>query len=60
MSILQQVVDKMQTLLETVPDKAGVDTGLVKKKTQTYRECADANPCLRVVGKPRSELSATH
>lgn len=32
MSILQQVPDKMQTLLETVPDKAAVNTGLVKRK----------------------------
>ena len=32
MSILQQVSDKMQTILETVPDEAAVDTGLVKRK----------------------------
>ena len=32
MSILQQVVDKMQTILRTVPDEAAVDTGLVKRK----------------------------
>ncbi len=32
MSILQQVVDKMQTILQTLPDEAAVDTGLVKRK----------------------------
>ena len=32
MSILQQVVDKMQTILQTVPDEAAVDSGLVKRK----------------------------
>lgn len=32
MSILQQVPDKMQTLLETVPDEVAVHTGLVKRK----------------------------
>lgn len=32
MSILQQVSDKMQTILETVPDEAAVHTGLVKRK----------------------------
>lgn len=32
MSILQQVPDKMQTILQTVPDEAAVDTGLVKRK----------------------------
>ena len=32
MSILQQVPDKMQTILQTVPDEAAIDTGLVKRK----------------------------
>ena len=32
MSILQQVPNKMQTILETVPDKVAVDTGLVKRR----------------------------
>ena len=32
MSILQQVPDKMQTILETVPDEAAIDTGCVKRK----------------------------
>ena len=32
MSILQRVVDKMQTILQTVPDEAAVDSGLVKRK----------------------------
>ncbi len=32
MSILQQVVDKMQTILETVPDEVAVHTGVVKRK----------------------------
>ena len=32
MSILQQVPDKMQTILETVPDEVAVTTGLVKRK----------------------------
>ena len=32
MSILQQVPDKMQTILETVPDEVVVHTGLVKRK----------------------------
>ena len=32
MSILQQVPAKMQTILETVADEAGVHTGLVKRK----------------------------
>ena len=32
MSILQQVPDKMQTILETVPDEAAMNTGLVKRK----------------------------
>ena len=32
MSILHQVPDKMQTLLETVADEAAIDTGLVKRK----------------------------
>ena len=32
MSILQQVPNKMQTLLETVPDEAAVNSGLVKRK----------------------------
>ena len=32
MSILQQVIDKMQTILQTIPDEAAVDTGLVKRK----------------------------
>ena len=32
MSILQQVPDKMQTILETVPDEVAVHTGLVKRK----------------------------
>ena len=32
MSILQQVPDKMQTILQTVPDEAAVDSGLVKRK----------------------------
>ena len=32
MSILQQVPDKMQTILETVPDEAAVATGLVRRK----------------------------
>ena len=32
MSILQQVSNKMQTILETVPDEVAVDTGLVKRK----------------------------
>ena len=32
MSILQQVPDKMQTILQTIPDEAAVDTGLVKRK----------------------------
>ncbi len=32
MSILQQVANKMQTILQTVPDEAAVDTGLVKRK----------------------------
>jgi len=32
MSILQQVPDKMQTILATVPDKVAVQTGLVKRK----------------------------
>ena len=32
MSILQQVPDKMQTILQTVPDEAAIHTGLVKRK----------------------------
>ena len=32
MSILQQVPDKMQAILETVPDEVAVNTGLVKRK----------------------------
>lgn len=32
MSILQQVPDKMQTILETVPDEVAVHTGFVKRK----------------------------
>ena len=32
MSILQQVPDKMQIILETVPDEVAVDIGLVKRK----------------------------
>ncbi len=32
MSILQQVPDKMQTILETVADEVAVTTGLVKRK----------------------------
>ena len=32
MSILHQVPDKMQTILETVPDEIAVNTGLVKRK----------------------------
>lgn len=32
MSILQQVPDKMQMILETVPDEVAVDTGLVRRK----------------------------
>ena len=32
MSILQQVPDKMQAILETVPDEFAVTTGLVKRK----------------------------
>ena len=32
MSILQQVSDKMQTILQTVPDAAAVHSGLVKRK----------------------------
>ena len=32
MSILQQVSNKMQTILETVPDEVAVHTGLVKRK----------------------------
>ena len=32
MSILQQVPDKMQTILQTVPNEVAVDTGLVKRK----------------------------
>ena len=60
MSILQQVPAKMQAILETVADEVAVTTGLVKRKTKTYGECADANPRLRVVGKSRGELSATH
>lgn len=32
MSILQRVPDKMQTILETVPDEVAVHTGLVKRK----------------------------
>ena len=32
MSILQQVPDKMQTILQTVPDEAAVHSGLVKRK----------------------------
>ena len=37
MSILLQVPDTMQTILQTVADEAAVNTGLVKRKTQTYR-----------------------
>ena len=32
MSILQQVPNKMQTILETVPDEAAMNTGCVKRK----------------------------
>ena len=32
MSILQQVPERMQTILETVPDEAAIDTGLVQRK----------------------------
>ncbi|RKU15561.1 transposase, partial [Candidatus Poribacteria bacterium] len=32
MSILQQVPNKMQTILETVPDEAAINTGCVKRK----------------------------
>ena len=32
MSILQQVPDKMQTILQTVPDEAAIHTGLVKRR----------------------------
>ena len=32
MSILQQVPDKMQAILETVADEVAVTTGLVKRK----------------------------
>lgn len=32
MSILQQVPDKMQTILETAPDEAAIHTGCVKRK----------------------------
>ena len=32
MSILQQVANKMQTILETVPDEAAINTGCVKRK----------------------------
>ena len=32
MSILQQVPNKMQTILETVPDEAALNTGCVKRK----------------------------
>ena len=60
MSILQQVPDKMQAILETVADEVAVTTGLVKRKRKLTGECADANPRLRVVGKSRGELSATH
>ena len=60
MSILHQVPAKMQMILETVPDEVAVNTGLVKRKAKTYRECAGANPRPRLVGKPRGELSAPH
>lgn len=32
MSILQQIPDKMQMILTTIPDKAAIDTGLVQRK----------------------------
>ncbi len=32
MSILQQVPDKMQAILKTIPDEAAVHTGLVKRR----------------------------
>ena len=32
MSILQQVPDKMQTILETVPDEAAIHTGFMRRK----------------------------
>ena len=59
MSILQQVPDKMQAILETVADDRRHYRAR-EKKAKTYGECADANPRLRLVGKSRGELSATH
>ena len=46
MSILQQVPDKMQTILQTVPDEAAVDSGLVKRKRKLT-----GNDALRALAK---------
>ena len=56
MSILQQVSDKMQTILRPLADQAAVETGMVKRKPQTHGECPDANPGFRVVRKSRGKL----
>ena len=46
MSILQQVPDKMQTILQTVRDEAAVDSGLVKRKRKLT-----GNDALRALAK---------
>ena len=58
MSILPQVPEKMQTILQTVADEAA--DRVREKKPQTHGQCVSPNARLRVVRTSRGKLSATH
>ena len=59
MSILQQVPDKMQTILETVPDEVAVNTGFLKRKRKLTGSALTQILVFGLVRKSRGKLSAT-
>ena len=59
MSILLQVPEKMQTILQTVADEVAPQTGCVKRKRKLTGSVL-AQTLVFVVRTSRGKLSATH
>ena len=60
MSILSQVPEKMQTILQTVPDEVASQTGCVKRNRKLTGSALAQTLVFRVVRTSRGKLSATH
>ena len=60
MSILPQVPEKMQTILQTVPDEVAPQTGCVKRNRKLTGSALAQTLVFGVVRTSRGKLSATH